>query len=171
MPDSLSERKIVSCIHHIRGCSVMLDSDLAALYEVETRVLNQAVKRNICRFPSDFMFQLTADEMKLLISQSVTSRWGGTRKLPYAFTENGVAMLSSVLSSEKAITVNIQIMRMFTRIREMLLSHADLKRKIEQMEKRYDQQFKEVFDAIKWLLKAEETPRRKIGFRHTEDKK
>ena len=109
----------------------MLDRDLAILYEVETKVLNQAVKRNITRFPDDFMFQLTNEELKGLRSQIVTSKRGGQRYLPYAFTENGVAMLSSILNSEGAIEVNIQIMRTFTRLREMLLSHKDLQRKIE----------------------------------------
>jgi hypothetical protein len=146
----------------------MLDRDLAELYGVETRVLNQAVKRNLNRFPEDFMFQLTQAEMENWKSQIVISNKDkmGLRKAPYAFTENGVAMLSSVLSSERAVEVNIQIMRTFTRLREMLLTHKDLQRKIEDMEKKYDQQFKIVFDAIKQLLTHEE-PKKKmpIGFR------
>ena len=132
----------------------MLDRDLAELYEVETRALNQAVKRNLNRFPEDFMFMLTPEETtELSRSQFVILKRGQNIKyLPYAFTENGVAMLSSVLSSERAVEVNIQIMRTFTRLREMLLTHKDLQRKIDNMEKKYDHQFKIVFDAIKQLI-------------------
>jgi hypothetical protein len=144
----------------------MLDKDLAVLYGVQTRTLNQAVKRNVQRFPEDFMFHLTREEAeKLLRSQFVTLKRGRHYKyLPYAFTENGVAMLSSILNSEGAIEVNIQIMRTFTRLREMLLSHKDLQRKIEEMEKKYDYQFKVVFDAIKQLLEPSEKPKKRIGF-------
>jgi hypothetical protein len=152
----------------IRGQKVMLDKDLAQLYKVPTRRLNEQVKRNIKRFPEDFMFQLTREEFKILKSQFATSSWGGTRKLPYAFTEQGVAMLSSVLNSERAILVNIQIMRAFTKLRKMLLAHADLKRKIETMERKYDKQFKIVFEAIKQLLTPPEKPKRRIGF-HSQD--
>lgn len=127
----------------------MLDKDLAELYGVGTRGLNKAVKRNIDRFPEDFMFQLTNEEFGNLKFHFGTSRWGGTRKLPYAFTENGVAMLSSVLNSKLAIHVNIQIMRTFTRLREILLTHKDLARKLAGMEKKYDSQFKVVFDAVR----------------------
>lgn len=119
----------------IRNKKVMLDRDLAKLYEVETKYLKQQVNRNIERFPDDFMFQLTRNEFNNLRSQIATSSWGGTRYLPYAFTEQGVAMLSSVLSSKKAITVNIQIIRTFTKLREMMLSYKELQRKIETMEK------------------------------------
>ena len=126
---------ILNKIHIIRGQKVMLDRDLAELYGVETRVLNQSVSRNIIRFPADFMFQLDDTEFKNLISQFVISNRGGTRKLPYAFTEQGVAMLSSVLNSERAIQVNIQIMRAFTMLRQMISSHEDLRKKIEAMEK------------------------------------
>jgi hypothetical protein len=156
---------ILSKIYFIRGHKVMLDKDLAELYEVGTRVLNQAVNRNIARFPDDFMFQLTADEFKNLISQIVTSSWGGTRKPPSAFTEQGVAMLSSVLNSERAIQVNIQIMRAFTKLRQMISSHDDLRKKIEAMEKKYDEQFRIVFEAIKELLRIESNPKKKIGFK------
>lgn len=142
----------------------MLDKDLAELYGVETRVMIQAVKRNKSRFPIDFMLQLTKGEFENLISQIVISSWGGTRKLPYVFTEQGVAMLSSVLNSERAILVNIQIMRAFTKLREMLLTHTELKRKIETMERKYDQQFKVVFDAIRKLLEPPLKSKRKIGF-------
>ena len=135
------ERKI----YVIRGHKVMLDKDLAALYRVKTMILNQAVKRNLKRFPSDFMFQLNETEFGSLISQIVISNRGGTRKLPYAFTQDGIAMLSSVLRSDRAIMVNIQIMRTFTRLREMGLSHKDLQRKIDELEKRYDNSFKRIF--------------------------
>ncbi len=151
-------------IYLLRGKKVMLDNDLARLYGVETRVLNQAVRRNSNRFPDDFMFELTKTERANLMSQSVISSWGGIRKLPLAFTEQGVAMLSSVLKSEQAIHVNIQIMRTFTRLRQLLSSHADLKRKIEELETKYDQRFQIVFHAIKQLLEPSPKPPRKIGF-------
>jgi len=142
----------------------MLDKDLAQLYKVTTGNLNKAVKRNALRFPEDFMFQLSKEEFENLIFHFGTSNWGGTRKLPYAFTENGVAMLSSVLNSKRAILVNIQIMRTFTTLREMLLTHKDLKQKIEAMEKKYDYQFKIVFDTIKQLLEPPQKPKKRIGF-------
>ena len=169
IPVEIIERKI----YLIRGHKVMLDRNLAELYEVETRVLNQAVKRNLSRFPEDFMFQLTHAEMENWKSQIVISNKDkmGLRKAPYAFTENGVAMLSSVLSSERAVEVNIQIMRTFTRLREMLLTHKDLQRKIEDMGKKYDSQFKVVFDAIRQLMTPPETSKKKpIGFRREPDK-
>jgi hypothetical protein len=131
----------------IRGQKVMLSTDLAELYQVEPRVLVQAVKRNIARFPEDFMFQLTEEEFYNLKSQFVISSWGGLRRAkPYAFTEQGVAMLSSVLNSERAIKVNIEIMRAFVRLRRLLASHADLARKLEALEKKYDTQFNPVRD-------------------------
>ena len=144
----------------------MIDRDLADLYGVETKVLNQAVRRNKKRFPLDFMFQLNKIEMENLKSQFVTSSWGGVRKLPLAFTEQGVAMLSSVLNSDRAIRVNIQIMRTFTRIREMVISNKVLRLKIEQMEKKYDKKFKIVFDTLRQLLddKKDEAVK-KIGFK------
>ena len=144
----------------------MLDADLAALYEVETRVLVQAVKRNLERFPEDFMFQLTQEEFVILRSQSViSSNWGGRRYPPYAFTEQGVAMLSSVLRSPRAIQVNIEIVRAFIRLRRILASHAELARKLDALEKRHDVQFKEVFEAIRQLMAPPEPKRRTIGFR------
>jgi hypothetical protein len=146
----------------------MLDSDLAALYGVETKVLNQAVRRNIERFPEDFMFQLTSDEAERLRSQSVTSKSGrgGRRTAPYAFTEQGVAMLSSVLSSPSAIRVNIEIMRAFVRLRQMATSNADLARKLNALERKYDGQFKIVFAAIRELTEPPIKKRsRRIGFR------
>ncbi len=156
--------RITEKIYLLRGIKVMLDRDLAELYGVETKVLKQAVRRNIKRFPADFMFELTQEEFKGLRPQIVTSRWGGTRYLPMAFTEQGVAMLSSVLNSDRAIQVNIQIMRAFTQLRRMLSTHADLKRKIESMEKKYDEQFQIVFEAIKQLLEEDEKPKQKIGY-------
>jgi hypothetical protein len=149
----------------LRGLKVMLSTDLAALYEVEPRVLNQAVKRNQDRFPEDFMFQLTSEEYSSLKSQLVTSSWGGVRRaLPYAFTEQGVVMLSSVLQSPRAVQVNIAIMRAFVKLREMLASHRELARKLDAMERKYDSQFKAVFDAIRELMMPQDKPRSRIGF-------
>jgi len=169
IPVEMIERKI----YLIRGHKVMLDSDLAELYGVETFNLNKAVKRNIDRFPSDFMFQLTIEEAETLrfqIGISKTGGRGGRRYLPYVFTEQGVAMLSSVLNSKRAVHVNIAIMRAFVKLREMLASHKDLARKLEQMEKKYDAQFKVVFDAIRQLMTPPETKKRKIGFEVRESK-
>ena len=161
----------------IRGHKVMLDEDLAALYAVEVKILNQAVKRNIDRFPEDFMFQLTAEEFanlryqsgaSTLRSQIVTLKTGRgqhRKYLPYVFTEQGVAMLSSVLHSKRAVQVNIEIMRAFVRLRQMLASHAGLARKLAALEKKYDAQFKVVFDAIRELMTPPEPKRRRIGFR------
>ena len=147
IPVEIIERKI----YFIRGHKVMLDSDLAEMYAVATKVLLQAVKRNLSRFPGDFMFQLNYQEVAALRSQIVTSKTGrgGRRYPPYAFTEQGVAMLSSVLNSERAIEVNIQIMRAFVKLRELMATHKDLARKLDDMEKKYDAQFKVVFDAIR----------------------
>jgi len=164
MSNIVPEERIENKILFLRGKKVMLDKDLATLYGVETFNLNKAVKRNIDRFPEDFMFQLNNEEFKNLTFQNGISSWGGTRKLPYAFTENGVAMLSSVLNSRRAVQVNIQIMRTFTRLREMLLTHKDLKQKIEAMEKKYDYQFKVVFDTIRQLLEPPQKPKKRIGF-------
>lgn len=162
VPAEQIERKI----YLIRGHKVMLDSDLAELYEVPTRRLNEQVKRNITRFPADFMFQLTDKEADNLRSQIATSSsaHGGRRYLPFVFTEQGVAMLSSVLNSERAVQVNIAIMRAFVKLREMIASHKDLARKLDSLEKKYDAQFKIVFDAIRELMKPPEKPKRKIGF-------
>ena len=142
-----------------------MDQDLAELYNVDTKVLIQSVKRNIKRFPGDFMFQLTKEEFIDLRSQFVTSSWGGRRYYPYAFTEQGVAMLSSVLNSERAIRVNIQIIRTFTQLRELLATHKDLREKIENIEKKYDKQLREIFEAIKHLLAEKTKPKNPIGFR------
>jgi hypothetical protein len=157
--------RIENKIHFLRGQKVMLSSDLAPLYSVPVRALVQAVKRNKSRFPADFMFQVDAQEAKILKSQIVISRWGGPRRaLPYAFTEQGIAMLSSVLRSKRAIEVNIAIMRAFVHLRAMLATHEDLRRKIDEMEKRYDSQFHAVFATLRQMLEMPIPPRRQIGF-------
>ena len=156
--------QITGKIFLIRDQKVMLDRDLAEMYGVQTKALKQAVRRNVNRFPPDFMFELKKEEFQNLRSQFVTSSWGGSRYLPMVFTEQGVAMLSSVLNSEHAIQVNIQIMRAFTQLRKMLTGHNDLRRKIEAMERRYDKQFQIVFEAIKLLLDEDERPEKKIGY-------
>ena len=162
IPMEAIEKKILL----IRGQKVMLDSDLADLYDVQTKALVQAVKRNIGRFPTDFMFQLTAEEAAILRSQIVTSSsgYGGRRYAPYVFTEQGIAMLSSVLKSKQAIEVNIQIMRAFVKLREMIGTHKALARKLLEMEKKYDGQFKVVFDALNHLMAEPEPKEKKIGF-------
>jgi phage regulator Rha-like protein len=147
----------------------MLDADLAALYGVETKQLVRAIKRNISRFPPDFMFQLSKDDFENLRCHfGTSSQWGGRRYPPYAFTEQGVAMLSSVLKSKRAIQVNIEIMRTFVRLRRILASHAELARKLDVLEKKYDAQFRVVFDAIRQLSSPPEsepeTPKKRIGF-------
>ena len=157
---------IVRKIIFLRGEKVLLDRDIAGLYGVETKVLKQAVRRNIKRFPGDFMFELTKEEFENWRSQIVTSKSDkmGLRHKPMAFTEQGVAMLSSVLHSERAIEVNIAIMRAFVKLREMLAAHKDLKRKLAALEKKYDDQFKIVFEAISELMAPPEKPKKKIGF-------
>jgi hypothetical protein len=157
--------RIERAILLIRGQKVMLSTDLAELYGVEPRVPVQAVKRNIERFPRDFLFQLTKAESSHLKSQIVISSWGGVRRAaPYTFTEQGVAMLSSVLRSKRAVQVNIEIMRAFVRLRRMLASHKDLAQKLEELEGKYDAQFKVIFDAIRELMAPPEPKRRRIGF-------
>jgi len=170
-PAPVSADRIERSILLIRSHKAMLDNDLAALYGVETRVLVQAVQRNIDRFPDDFMFQLTRQEIDILKSQNLrsqsvmsSSEWGGRRSLPYAFTEQGVAMLSSVLRSERAVEVNIAIMRTFVRVRQMLASNDDLARRLAELESRYDEQFQVVFEAIRQLMAPPEPSRRKLGF-------
>ena len=163
IPDEL----ILSKIYLIRDQKVMLDSDLALLYGVETKAFNQAVKRNIERFPEDFMFQLTQDEFNHLRSQNVTSSWGGRRYLPQVFTEMGVAMLSSVLNSDTAIKVNIRIMRVYSKLREMVLTHKDILLKLDQMESQTSQNSEDIqmiFSALKQLIDPQHPPRRMIGF-------
>jgi hypothetical protein len=164
--------QIESIIFLIRGQKVMLSPHLAELYNVEPRVLVQAVKRNIDRFPGDFMFQLSDDEFFNLKSQIVTSSWGGPRRAkPYAFTEQGVAMLSSVLRSKRAVQVNIEIMRTFVLLRQLLASHTELAGKLFEMEKKYDEQFKIVFEAIRQLMAPPKTKKKKIGFTVKEKQK
>lgn len=166
MPTTLPIERITSKIYLIRKQKVMLDRDLAELYGVETAQLKRAVKRNIDRFPKDFMFELSKKELVDWRCQFGTSKGVkmGLRYLPIAFTEQGIAMLSSVLNSNRAIQVNIQIMRAFTQLRQMLSTHKDLKKKIESMEKKYDEQFRLVFEAIKQLLEEDEKPKKKIGY-------
>ncbi len=157
--------RITRSIVFLRGQKLLLDAELALLYDVPTKVLNQAVRRNLDRFPADFMFRLTAEEVAILRSQAVTSSsWGGRRALPHAFTEQGVAMLSSVLRSRRAVLVNVEIMRAFVRLRQMLESDAGLVRKLDALERRYDAQFKVVFDAIRALMAPPAIPRKRIGF-------
>ena len=170
MPTPKTET-IARLVHAVRGERVLFDADLADLYGVSTRALNQAVKRNRERFPADFMFRLTAAEWTAMRSQIVTSSssgWGGVRYLPYVFTEQGVAMLSSVLRSPRAVEVNIAIMRTFVELRRLMDSNRQLARKIEAMEKKYDEQFAVVFDAIKRLIAEDDarraSPKRRIGF-------
>src|SRR3990167_7364198 len=152
MKHLIPHERIENRIYFLRGQKVMFSMHLAELYEVEPRALVQAVKRNMERFPPDFMFQLSKAEFRNLKSQIVTSSWGGLRRaVPYAFTEQGVAMLSSVLYSKRAVQVNIEIMRAFVRLRQMLASNAGLARRLAALEKRYDAQFKVVFDAIRAL--------------------
>jgi hypothetical protein len=164
---------IASKIYIIRRLKVMLDRDLAELYGVQTKALKQAVKRNYNRFPEDFMFVLSSKEVRSLRSQIVTSsspHWGGSRYLPMAFTEQGVAMLSSVLKSDRAIEVNIQIMRVFTRLRQILLGSKDLRRELEELKRVTDDRFRVVFETLDQLLSNEERPKRKTGFKVEEKK-
>lgn len=165
IPQEIIERRILL----IRGHKVILDKDLAILYGVTTGNLNKAVSRNLDRFPYDFMFQLTKEEFKSLIFHFGTSSWGGTRKMPRVFTEQGVAMLSSILHSKRAIQVNIQIMRTFVKLRKMIIANKELARKLEILERKYDEQFKVVFDILRKLMELPEKPRRKIGFHREEE--
>ena len=162
----IPQGRIQQAILRIRGQNVLLDADLAELYGVETRILTRAVKRNIDRFPGDFMFQLTKEEFASLRSHfGTSSQWGGRRYPPYAFTEQGVAMLSSVLRSPRAIQVNVEIMRTFVKLRGVLASHEHLRHKLLQLEQKYDQQFKVVFDAIRQLIEQPPKKASKIGFK------
>jgi phage regulator Rha-like protein len=163
VPIEVIEQKILL----INGQKMMLDSDLAALYGVTTKRLNEQVRRNLKRFPRDFMYQLSQEEFESLRSHFATIRTGRGKHrkyLPYAFTEQGIAMLSSVLNSDRAIEVNIQIMRTFVKLREMIASHKDLVKKLDELEKKYDGQFQIVFEAIRQILEVEDKPKRKIGF-------
>src|SRR6186713_1996807 len=168
----VSENVIISKIYLVRGQKVMLDEDLAEMYGVETKRLNEQVKRNEDRFPKDFMFQLTEKEFLNLKSQIATSSWGGRRKFPYVFTEHGVLMLSSVLNSSTAIKVNITIMRVYTKLKKLLLTHHDILVKLEKIEKKmleqdvknnkHEEELQIVFDALKQLLDPPQEPRKRI---------
>ena len=161
---------IKNSIHEIRGKKVMLDMDLAKLYEVETRVLKQAVRRNMERFPEDFMFELTEDEIHNLTSHFVISRWGGQRYKPFAFTEQGIAMLSSVLKSKTAIQINISIMRAFVMIRQFALTYQELNEKLIALEKKHNQKFTDIDQVLNYLIKKEQqqtlqTTRKQVGYK------
>ena len=161
---------IKNSIHEIRGKKVMLDMDLAKLYEVETRVLKQAVRRNMERFPEDFMFELTEDEIHNLTSHFVISRWGGQRYKPFAFTEQGIAMLSSVLKSKTAIQINISIMRAFVMIRQFALTYQELNEKLIELEKKHNQKFTDIDQVLKYLIQKEQlqtqqTTRKQVGYK------
>lgn len=164
----LADEIIMNKIYYIRGMKVMLDRDLAEMYNVENKRLNEQVKRNSDRFPEDFMFQLNKEELENLKSQFATSSWGGSRKLPFAFTEHGVLMLSSVLNSPVAIQANIQIMRVYTKIREMFSTNKDVLLKLEQMEKQVGsntENIKTIFQALKQLLNPPQKERNPIGYK------
>ncbi|NOX86320.1 MAG: ORF6N domain-containing protein [Chlorobi bacterium] len=162
-----NEEKIASLIYIIRGKRVMIDSDLAMIYKVETRTLNQAVSRNKERFPEDFMFQLSKTEFENLKSQFVMSSWGGRRSLPFAFTEHGSLMLASVLKSKIAVQASISIVRAFVKLREILSTNKDLANKIAEMEKNYDEQFRVVFSAIRQLMeKPKQSERKPLGYKY-----
>lgn len=169
--ESLGQEVLARRVHWVRGERIMLDRELASLYGVDTKTLNRAVKRNAKRFPCDFMFLLTREEVAILKYQIGTSSlgWGGRRKPVLAFTEQGVPMLSSVLRSDRAADVNIAIMRTFVQLRRLMDSNHKLGRKITEMEKRYDEQFRVVFQAIQQMITEEESPRRKIGFGKLEE--
>jgi hypothetical protein len=180
MRSLVPSERIEKAIVFLRGHKVMLDVNLAELYGVETKALNRAVKRNLDRFPADFMFQLTAAEAEGLRYQNGTSnlraqiatskKRGGRRYMPYVFTEQGVAMLSSVLRSKRAVLVNVAIMRAFVRLREMIGSSKELAKRLDELEKKYDSQFKVVFDAIRQLMTPPMVPHRRIGFGREESK-
>jgi phage regulator Rha-like protein len=164
IPDEI----IISKIYQFRNKKVMVDTDLAELYGVETRVLNQAVKRNLRRFPQDFMFQLNEKEFESLKSQKATASWGGRRTAPFVFTEHGVLMLSSVLNSDKAIDINVQIIRIFTKMREMLLTHKDILLQLEEMRKSIDDhedRIDIIYNYLKKFIQDQKTPRKEIGYK------
>jgi hypothetical protein len=165
---SIPDEVLMKKIYMVNDTKVMLDRDLAELYQVETKRLNEQVKRNSERFPEDFMFQLTSEQWENLKSQNATSSWGGRRTLPYVFTEQGVAMLSSVLKSSVAINVNIQIIRVFTKMRAMLLTHKDLLIEMEEIRKKVggqDEKIELIFNYLQQFIKEQETPRTPIGFK------
>jgi hypothetical protein len=170
-----ADEAVISKIYYIRQQKVMLDRDLAELYGVETKVLKQAVRRNAGRFPEDFMFEMSREELETWRSQNVTSNLGdrkGLRYAPFCFTEQGVTMLSCILNSERAIAVNIQIIRIFARLRAMVLTHKDILLKLEQLERKvtaHDEDIKMIFDALKQLLNPPQEPRPKIGFKRKDE--
>jgi ORF6N domain len=171
----LADEVIMNKIYLVRGQKVMIDRDLAELYGVETKILKQAVRRNTERFPKDFMFEMNKNEFKNWRSQFVTSNFGdkmGLRYTPFCFTEQGVTMLSCILNSKRAITINIQIIRIFTKLREMIITHKDILLKLEQLEKKvtgHDENIQMIFKALKQLLNPPQEPRRRIGFRRNNE--
>ena len=170
---TIPDEVLMNKIYVINGIKIMLDSDLAELYQVETKRLNEQVKRNNERFPEDFMFQLSREQWENLKSQNATSSWGGRRTLPNVFTEQGVAMLSSVLNSSVAINVNIQIIRVFTKMREMLLTHKDLLLEMEEIRKKVtgqDEKIELIFNYLKQFVKEQEHPRKTIGYKASSKK-
>lgn len=169
----ITDERVINKIYLIRGQKVMLDEDLAELYQETTKRLNEQVRRNKERFPKDFMFPLTKKEFENLKLQIATSSWGGRRSLPYVFTEQGVAMLSSVLNSNTAIRVNIQIIRIFTKMREIMLTNKDILLQLQKIEKKlgeHDEQLYMVFEHLKQLISPEQPPRLRIGFRRKDEK-
>ncbi len=170
MQSEISLETILPSVFVAHGVKAMLDSDLAALYQVETKTLNQAVKRNTDRFPKDFMFQLSKEEFAILKSQNVTSSWGGRRTLPYAFTEQGIAMLSSVLRSKKALQVNVAIIRAFVRMRQLLTETDDLRLAVESIKNEHDEKFDIIFKTLNKMI-AVDTKKNPIGFIWPADKK
>ncbi len=167
----IKNENIANQIHFIRGEKVLLDFDLAALYGVETKRLKEAVRRNINRFPDDFMFVPTIKEFENLRTQIASSSWGGVRYSPMAFTEQGVAMLSGILNSERAIEVNIAIMRTFVQVRKLMDTNKELAKKIDALEQKYDEQFDSVFNAIRELIHQENEPRKPVGYKLKKHKK
>ena len=167
----IKEDTIASHIYFLRGHNVILDFDLASLYGVETRALKQAVKRNLRRFPDDFMFALDENEIDFVVSQNVipSKRYLGGA-IPYAFTEQGVAMLSGIINSDRAIQVNISIMRAFVQLRKMISSHKELVEQLNKFEKKYDEQFKLVFEALRQIIQKDSEPRKRIGYKNYDDK-
>lgn len=164
----IPDETIISKIYQFRNKKVMIDTDLAELYGVETRVLNQAVKRNLRRFPEDFMFQLNEKEFEILKSQKATASWGGRRTAPFVFTEHGVLMLSSVLNSDKAIDINVQIIRIFTKMREMLLTNKDILLQLEEMRKSVagqDDRIDMIYNYLKQFIQQQKTPRKEVGYK------
>jgi len=168
----IKEENIANHIYFLRGHNIILDFDLSSLYGVETRALKQAVKRNIARFPEDFMFELSPEEIDFVVSQNVipSKRYLGGA-IPFAFTEQGVAMLSGVLKSSQAIQVNITIMRAFVQLRNLISTHKELVNKINELEKRYDEQFKLIFTALRQVIQKENEPRKRIGYKNFDEEK